>query len=347
MVSPNQQLEPEVKMILFKRSNSVYYLKYKDEFGNEKRISTKCTKKNDAIKFLTNFKNELEQKTAIKTISLIKAKEQYLEYCKIHFSKKHHLILTYNLNNFVTATKDKPINKVTKSEIENFIHAKLLENKIHLAVQLYKNIKSFFNWSLNNDYLQHSPVNKIKAPKPPEQKPIWINKEQFGIILKNVSDTKLKDIYEILFNTGLRANELLSLDWSNIDLENKLIHIRNSDSFQTKTGKERIVPMNEKVYVIIQRQPTRFIKGLLFINDKKVKYNVDYISKQFKTALRNTNLDKYIHLHSLRHSFASNLAKQGISLFQIGKLLGHTKPQTTMIYSHISPNDLRQVVNQL
>ena len=334
-------------MILYKRSNSIYYLKYQDQFGNEKRVSTKCTKKNDANKFITKFKNELEKKQHLKSISLNKAIKQYLSYCKIHFSTKHHETLTYNLNSFLRVVSDKPLNKVNKSEIENFIHSKILDNKLHSAFQLYKNLKTFFNWSLDNDYIERLPMQKMNCPKLPEKKPNWLTKDQFEIILSKVNDSMLANIYEILFNTGMRANELLSLDWSNIDLENRLIHIKNSETFQTKTGKERSIPMNEKVYLIIQRQPTRFIGGLLFTNWNKVKFNVDYVSKQFKKALRETNLNQDIHLHSLRHSFASNLAKQGISLLKIGFLLGHSKQQTTMIYSHLAPSDLSNVVNQL
>jgi site-specific recombinase XerD len=78
-----------------------------------------------------------------------------------------------------------------------------------------------------------------------------------------------------------------------------------------------------------------------------VKIRVEYVSKRFKKALRKTNLNQNIHLHSLRHSFASNLVKKGENLWKISKLLGHTNISTTEKYSHVRNEDLRASVNLL
>ena len=78
-----------------------------------------------------------------------------------------------------------------------------------------------------------------------------------------------------------------------------------------------------------------------------VKLSVDYVSKQFKKALRSTELDENIHLHSLRHSFASNLMKEGANIFYVSKLLGHSKVSTTEIYSHVRTDDLRKSIELL
>lgn len=333
-------------MILFKRSN-VYYIKFIDEFGAEKRVSTKSKKKSDAVKFLSDFKKNIQEKPTTINISFIKAKDLFLNFCKIHHSQKYHSIIKYNLDNFFITISNKSLLNIHKHEIESFIHSKLIQGKIYTAHQIYRNLKTFFNWAKVNDYIINSPIEKIKAPKLPESKPLWITPEQLQIILSFVKNEILKDIFTILFYTGMRANELLSLDWKNIELDNKIIHVRNTEIFRTKTGAERSIPMNPKVHLIIQRQPTRFIGGLLFVNKNKVKFNVDYISKQFKKALKLTSINSEIHLHSLRHSFASNLIKRGESIYKVSKLLGHSKISTTEIYSHVNNEDLISTINAL
>ncbi|MGE5804960.1 MAG: site-specific integrase, partial [Ignavibacteria bacterium] len=110
-----------------------------------------------------------------------------------------------------------------------------------------------------------------------------------------------------------------------------------SDEFLTKSKKERIVPMNEKVRtILINRfnspfhQPDNFV----FYRIKGRKLDHQTISKQFKDAVRKAKLNDKIHFHSLRHSFASALAQRSVSLFIIKELLGHEDLATTQIYSH-------------
>ena len=329
-------------MYLVKRNNGIYYIKYFDESGTEKRVSTKKKKKSEAIKFLTYFRKEIIRKSIPQRISFNKLKNIYLDFCESNFSKSYHTIMKGTLEAFFSSHPQ----HVKKSDVENFITKKLIKGKLFAAHQDFRNLRTFFNWALVNDYIEFSPMEKIKPPKLPQKRPAWITKEQLETILSKEPKQQLRDIYTLLFYTGLRANELLTLTWDNIDLENKLIHIVNQIDFRTKTSKERTVPLNEKAFELISMQPTKEIGGLLFIKNG-VKINVDYVSKKFKKAVLETNIDKSIHLHSLRHSFASNLIRTGNSIYKVSKLLGHTRIATTEIYAHVNPEDLVETVNNL
>ncbi|MHB8579913.1 MAG: tyrosine-type recombinase/integrase [Ignavibacteriaceae bacterium] len=102
-------------------------------------------------------------------------------------------------------------------------------------------------------------------------------------------------------------------------------------------GPARILPM-------MQRE-TLF--GYVFCKSKGVKFTGDYFSKRFKSACIKAGIDKSIHFHSLRHSFASNLVQKGVSLYKIKELLGHSSITTTEIYSHLDLDSLREAIKTL
>ena len=166
------------------------------------------------------------------------------------------------------------------------------------------------------------------------------------IVLKKVKNKNLIPIYKLLFYTGLRANELLSLHWSNVDLAVKIISIKNENGFQTKTQIDKILPINEKAFKIFANLYQLNDYGLVFIKNS-IKLNVDYVSKQFKKAIKETNLNQNLHLHSLRHSFASNLIANGASLYHVSKLLSHSRISTTEKYSHVNMKELREAAENL
>ena len=87
--------------------------------------------------------------------------------------------------------------------------------------------------------------------------------------------------------------------------------------------------------------------NLVFYHIEDIKLNEDFVSKQFKKAVRQAGLNDRIHFHTLRHSFASNLVQAGSSLYIIKELLEHRDFQTTQIYSHLQRENLSQAVNLL
>ena len=108
----------------------------------------------------------------------------------------------------------------------------------------------------------------------------------------------------------------------------------------------RTVPLTQEVVDILQRRSTNKNQGYVFTdNGRKWSRNV---YAQFKKIVRQTlGNDTKIKFHSLRHSFASNLAKQGVSMFIVKELLGHANIQSTMVYAHLYTNDLQPIVEKL
>jgi site-specific recombinase XerD len=148
----------------------------------------------------------------------------------------------------------------------------------------------------------------------------------------------------------MRLSEILNLKWSHVDLTNRKISLVNSSTFSTKNKKDRHIPINTKLCAIISSRLPK-IRTLndeyLFTKCTGIKYNGDFISKQFKKSVRAAGLNDNIHFHSLRHSTASNLVQRGVSIYVVKELLGHEDIKTTQIYSHLKTEDLSNAVNLL
>ena len=149
----------------------------------------------------------------------------------------------------------------------------------------------------------------------------------------------------------MRLAEILNMKWNWIDFQNNIITVKCDDSFTTKNRKERIIPINNTLRSILLNHQPKIIKitkdEFVFISSKGIKFNEDFISKQFKKSVRKAELNDKIHFHSLRHSFCSNLVQKGVSLYVVKDLAGHQNFSVTQQYSHLQPENLSQAVNLL
>ncbi|MEJ2614304.1 MAG: tyrosine-type recombinase/integrase [Ignavibacteriaceae bacterium] len=128
----------------------------------------------------------------------------------------------------------------------------------------------------------------------------------------------------------------------------------NTEEFTTKGKRERVIPINETLYPLLQKRLPKVINikfDDLVFHKNGFKYNGDYISRKLKKAVRKTAeklpINPALHFHDLRHSFASTLVKKGVSLFVVKELLGHKDIKTTQIYSHLTVDTLREAVKVL
>ena len=128
-----------------------------------------------------------------------------------------------------------------------------------------------------------------------------------------------------------------------IDTKQNIITVKNSAQFITKSKKERIIPIHPCIISIIIKSYSGK-DDFIFNRTIGTKFNEDYVSKQFKKALRAAKLNDDIHFHTLRHSFASNLVQRGVNLYVVKELLGHEDIKTTQVYSHLTQSSLSNAV---
>ncbi len=151
-------------------------------------------------------------------------------------------------------------------------------------------------------------------------------------------------------NTGLRAGEIFSLRWENVDFENRVIRI---ESIRTKTKEVYTVPMNDVVYeLLLKIEKVQMEKGIdhgyVFTNSKGLpyKYEDKTYRKVFINACRKAGIRDF-RFHDLRHTFASWVAINSKDIYAVQKLLNHRDLRMTKRYAHLTQQYLKEVVNSI
>ena len=208
-------------------------------------------------------------------------------------------------------------------------------------------INNLFIFLLIEKKIKNNPCEFIDRPKLKKSLPDTLSFEEVSnlldISLLTKYDYRNKAMLEILYGSGLRISELISLTLRDVDMENDIIRCIG------KGSKERIVPINdyEKYFLneYLEHRSLFLINGdndYLFLNNHGRKMTRQGFLKNLKKILVEKNIKKNVTPHTLRHSFASHMLSGGADLRSIQMLLGHSDISTTKIYTHISNEKVKK-----
>lgn len=225
------------------------------------------------------------------------------------------------------------------------------ERSKNTADLYYRTLAAAFSKAVEWNYLSENPLKKIKPAKIPKKLPVFITESELGSILQHTAKPDMKDFFTLAFHTGLRLSELLNLEWQAVNFAERIIKVSNTETFTTKSKKERIVPLNQTALEMLTKRQPKILsldkKNYVFQKYSGVRYERDFVSKHFKKAVRAAGLNEGLHFHSLRHSTASNMVRRGVPIAVVKEVLGHSDIKTTMVYSHVRREDLVSAVKML
>lgn len=245
---------------------------------------------------------------------------------------------------------NKPLDSITPLELEELKTKLLRKGLAPASVRLIiGNVRRVYNkmeeWDL---YAGAKPMAKIKMPKVDNARDRFLSADEAQTLLAAVKKRSQlwHDISLISLNTGMRLSEILGLRFQDVDLKNKVLHLDG------KTGR-RSIPMNEVILTAIKEVwEKRKGTGLLFPNNKGEVFSSSSANNSFKRAvvdagLNPPNVDRRhkVVFHSLRHTYCSWLAMEGVPLYIIGEMVGHSSPDMTKRYSHLCPDKRSQTAD--
>lgn len=227
-------------------------------------------------------------------------------------------------------------------------------------------LRIFFGWCEKTGLAGPNPVpnkeRRGKAARAAAQNdgpPAFFSEEEFLTVLSIIeADAKKKrlktgnrwllDAVRLAVGTGLRRGEVAHLRWNAVDLENRLLHVRNTEEFTTKNGLERTVPLVGGALQVVQRlydergpDPAAPGGGNVLRGATGGKLGEGYISKRFREYRRMAGLPEILSFHNLRHTFASWYVQRKGDLYHLKEILGHKDIKTTLRYAHLRPDALR------
>lgn len=268
--------------------------------------------------------------------------EDFLEFLKgKRFSKSTVLVYGNFILNFLRHTGTKDVYDLDENDVRLYIEfvVKKLNYAISTHRQLISAIKHFA-------YFYPACVidmERVYMPMKDRKLPVVLSIEEVLLLLQRTKNLKHRMVIAMLYGSGLRIGELLNLKLSHFDFERKQIRIVNA-----KGRKERYASIATSLFPMLKNYYATYGPKEYFVeNPKGGPYSPTTIRSFLKKSCKLAGITKHVTPHTLRHSYATHLMEQGTGLRHIQELLGHTRPETTMIYTHVTRKDLEQINSPL
>ncbi|SDS38694.1 Site-specific recombinase XerD [Formosa sp. Hel1_31_208] len=257
------------------------------------------------------------------------------------YSKSTMNTYVHYVADFIAFHADTALEALDNRSVERFIEAVVIQRRLSISSQrqFISALKLFIVFEPSTAIAEL----ELTRPKRSRYLPVVLSQDEVLRILQKTTNLKHRTVIAMLYSCGLRISELLHLHISDIDLSRRQIHIR-----QSKGRKDRYVGLAEISmplllnYIQTYEPDTYFIKG-----PTSEPYSASAVRAFLKRNCQAAGITKRVTPHTLRHSYATHLLEQGVDIRHIQTLLGHSRPETTMIYTHVTRQDVLEIRNPL
>lgn len=216
----------------------------------------------------------------------------------------------------------------------------LTEGKRRPTVLLHlRQIRPMFTYAVDCGYLQEHPMRLMKNLYVKTRNLAFVEQAEFSKLWAALKSQWHRDFVALAILTGLRRKELIALTWQDVDLKNRALIVRHG-----KGAKARTVVLSGQAVRVLKHMP--HTSNFLFVTEKGRPPELHYVSRMFNRARARAKMDPHIHLHSLRHSFATWALENGGSIQGVQQMMGHSSIGTTMDYTHFISGEMREVARR-
>lgn len=229
--------------------------------------------------------------------------------------------------------------QLTIDDVKLYMAEKLTERSSTSIIVFLAAIK----YSTTN-ILQNDITSAIKRPKKENYIPTVLTKEEIKQLFSSINNKKSKLMITLTYSTGLRVSELVNLKVEDLNLTEKIGHVK-----QGKGRKDRIFNIPENLSKQLQKQieSQKKLNQEYLFSGPKGHLTPRNIQKIVSNAAKKAKIEKDVHPHTLRHSFATHLLENKVDIRFIQELLGHADLSTTQIYTHVSREELKKIKSPL
>ncbi|PJA95724.1 MAG: site-specific tyrosine recombinase XerD [Ignavibacteriales bacterium CG_4_9_14_3_um_filter_34_10] len=283
--------------------------------------------------------------------------KEFTNYLRLEKNLSENSVKSYksdldNLINYLREINCIDLNEVKSETLQKYLT--LLKNRNLKSTTLSRNLSSFrgfFKYLIRNQYIQNNPVESFQTTKTKRRLPTVLSIEEVDRILSLPDLTSkygLRDkaLLEICYSSGLRVSEVINLKINDVYFDEEILRILG------KGDKLRLVPIGSvaqkwlKEYLLNSRpslEKKMKSANIVLLNSRGTKLSRMGVWKIFNKYAKAANIEKEIHPHTFRHSFATHLVEGGADLRAVQEMLGHSDISTTQIYTHIDREFIKQV----
>ncbi|HFU76407.1 MAG TPA: site-specific integrase [Arcobacter sp.] len=342
----------KVQLNHLKNGDVTYYIRYDNECKKVGRKSEgitekKCIELRNQILSEQRHGIDLSQKS-FKHLTFNKLAERYFASLEVSSQKRYQQMYQ---NHIAPSFGDVVIAKLNDSLIDELRALKLSDGYSAATVKQFVSLCTrIANFGIKRGIISYSPFRDIKPFKINNTRLRYLSKDEISTLFEDVKDDVVLNLFvKIALGTGARARSILSLQKKDINLENRSITLKDFKRNNTYIGyldddtfnlvAEHIKPFSVNGYVVsFGGAATKY---------QKIYLPLTQIFKQFNKDLAKDDRTNRVVIHTLRHTFASHLAINGVSIQEIQKLMNHKDIKQTMKYAKLMPDSGRKFITDL
>jgi tyrosine recombinase XerC len=284
--------------------------------------------------------------------------QKFLRYLEIEKNASPHTLSNYRRDiqqflDFLSSHQCPDVTQANTTKVRSWL-AQFISKNYDKSTRSRKlsSVRAFYRFLVREGDAKANPVLGISGPKLDKKLPTFLDKVQVVKLLESPESLDLagfrdKAILELLYSSGIRVSELVGLNYDDVDFISEAVKVKG------KGKKERLVPMGRPSAIALKKYFDERKKSgskkdakAVFTNRSGERLNARTVQRVVQKYMKKTLLPGHISPHSLRHTFATHMLDAGADLRSVQELLGHESISTTQIYTHITPERLKEVYDR-
>lgn len=255
------------------------------------------------------------------------------------FSKQTAKMYLFYNGKFLEYTGKNP-EDVTEDDIREYLAYKISDHSLsNASIALIKaSLKFFYTEILGLE------ISRIKTPKASKGLPVILSQREIKHLIECTVNPKHRLLIELLYSTGIRLSECINLRYSDLDLDEGIGWVRSG-----KGSKDRMFIISgifkDELLGFWAKNGSGENTYIFSVNGRKM--STRGVQHALYVSVKRAGINKDVHVHTLRHSFATHLLENGVDIRKIQKLLGHSNLQTTQIYTQVSTDEIKKIKSPL
>lgn len=269
---------------------------------------------------------------------------------QLGYSKSSVNMLPACVLDFLHYTNTTEVKQINQEQIQSFYQ--YLQKRKHKRKEealsetfIHHNIyslKVFFNWLEQTHQIKYNPISNLKFKRPRVNTREPLSQQEITQLFENATTSKEIAILHLFYSCGLRRTEAENLNISDIHFGKNLLYVREG-----KGAKRRVIPINAKVKKELENyynnERTKINNEAFILNRTSERMRGDSYNRALKEILKRAEIEKEITLHHLRHSIATHLLENGLSIEFVRDFLGHSHLEATQIYAKVFKHQLKKL----